>query len=314
MQSTTRKIVIGIILAILVHLIIITFLFMNITFKGIFLSQPPPDEHANELKKDWAARQPPPVIFYDEPDEKAPIDQKDLTNDEIVPEIESATSTPTHIENTTTQEAPRPEPFEHMPQQTITEAMLKLNEPLEETPEKIIEKPRVPEKTKPATPPAQQKKAAQQAKRRIRLEDITQSFMEKMGNIPTGTLFMQGAVDNLPPDKQIIFERYRQKVGAIIDQVYKEHPLPISHLPSGLSVQLYLALDKTGRFKDIRITHSSGIAAIDDFCLSVYARASQQFPPIPESLDESLFKGVIRLQSYQRKAGERHSGNWFLFQ
>ena len=278
------------------HLAILSLLFIHINtkIKELPSSVKNPENQIDELKKDWAARQP-PVIFYDEPEEIAQEQQ-------LEPEIQTADAPPAqHI----IKEVAEPQEEVH-------------NEPIQETKSTIIE--RIIEKAAEKVTKVEEKKevkktaAAPPAKRKINLADIAHSFMEKMDNIPMGTLFMQGAADKLPPDKQISFERYRQKVGAIIEQVYNAHPFPINNLPVGTAVQMYLALDKSGRFKDIHVSQASGIPAVDDYCMFIYTEASKQFPPIPDSLEESLFKGYIRLYSYRAKPGEKTRGNWFLFQ
>lgn len=314
-MNTTDKKYASVVIVLLIHAALLTLLFVRLMMSGNKnLSDPviPIDPETLELKKEWAARKAPaPTIFYD-PEEHV---ESTTATDEHTELAQAQIPEPT-MQDFVEQREPEPQAQEQKQQEQSTQLVLEGAPKLQELPvKKEHTQPPVQQKAPPTQvkKPVAVKRAPPAQKQGLKLADLTHMFMEKMDHIPTGELFMQGDVSKMPPDHQIIFERYRTKVGAIIDSVRREYPCPM-RLPAGLSVQLYLALNKAGKFKDIHITQSSRFEGVDDYLLFIYQEASKQFPPIPECLDEKLFKGYIRLYSYEARQGEKITqGNWFGF-
>lgn len=327
LQMNKKKYAI-LILALLLHIILLILLFARITLLLFPHSQTNGqdfDQEAQELKKDWAARKnEAPVVFFDEPDEP----KNETTAEPVVHDDHEITQMNNEDETPQEQESPVQETHEIITQMAKQDASKVAQQ------EKQFLAPE-PREVEQALPPKQEEKKVQKLqepvtkkiapqkqpikqttkndkKPGLKLADLTYMYMEKMDNIPNGQLFMQGDTSKLPPDHQIIFERYRTKVNLIIDRIRSAHPCPV-HIPAGLSVQLHLALNNAGKFKDIHITQSSQFPGIDDYLLFIYQEASKEFPPIPACLDEKLFKGYVRLNSYQPRPGEKIQGNWFGF-
>ena len=44
---------------------------------------------------------------------------------------------------------------------------------------------------------------------------------------------------------------------------------------------MYLALQRSGDIQSVRIAHSSGVPAVDDFMVFAFKDAGPSFPPVP---------------------------------
>lgn len=294
------------VLALCIHLILLAFLFLP-QFEPLMFSFPKSRyEHEfptldSELKKDWAARQTPaPTIFMDDHEQQA----------EDVPDDANQTPAVQPVDEPTVDDLPI-----HEKEILVEQPTTPVDDSATTTQKAIVEPKespaaQAPSRTQVAQPSRKPRK--RQLKKKINLADITDSFMQRMHNIPVGQLFMQGNVANMPPDKQIIFERYRTKLGAIVAQVVSEHPYPLQSIPQA-QLHMYLEMDRSGRFTDLHLVQSCGVQAADDYALFIYSQASKRFPPIPESLDSALFKGILRLSYYTPKPGERQNKNLFIF-
>lgn len=314
MQATLKeKKYIVLALAVIVHALLFAFLFLPTLQPPAFLfpvrtkTEHPlhtyPDlPDTAELKKDWAARQAPaPTVFYDDP--QAETLQDEQHTDTQTDEVQDLTPEELKLDQEPLQEAPPlPLPNSQAKPDTVTTHAI---EEIKESPKKKVSLTK-----KQALP--QKKPRRAKNNNQLKLADLAQSFMEKMNGVPVGQLFMQGNTLNMPPDKQIIFERYRTKVGTIIAQVLSEHPFPLQAIPTA-QLHIYLELNREGRFSDLHMVQSSGNDAADNYALFIYSEASKRFPPIPESLDLQLFKGVLRLSYYKQKPGDRQNKNLFLF-
>lgn len=321
-SANQRKIII-ILIAACIHLLLLALLFLPTIEKNFKTLLPPPFNHpeqtSNELKKDWAARQAPaPVVFHDEQLQQPSIEQEFDQTAPIAPEEQKEQRVQKTEENST---QAMQQSASEQEQQEIQEELAQITEQIEPIQIKEVEKPIIKDikqtKQHVTQKPVHKVQTAQPStkKRKLNLADITNAFMEKIDNIPMGNLFMQGDISKMPPDKQIIFERYRTKVSTIIAQVCKEYPCPLNNIPNNLCVQLYLALERSGTFKDLHVAQSSGVTAADDYCIFIYKEANKRFPPIPDCLEESLFKGYLKLYYYTPKPGEKMaSGNLFMFQ
>lgn len=296
-RSEQTKWYVILVMALLIHLLLFGLLFIRVVQKKLFASA---HDYTQQPASDWAARKA-PVVFTELSEEEQPAQQQ--VQQTAQPRINGMAQAPERIEEESSPEKEQPEGTEHedapahSPRERLAEDMNLPSAP----PTTIDEKPR-PKRVK-----KQPKKTSRGAP--LKLADITRMYMEQVGDVPVGDFFMAGNPHNLPPDKQIIFERYRNKLGAIIDQHYRSRPFHFQ-VPLGTSIKLYLALDKSGTFKEVSVMKSSGFAAIDKYCVSLYKEASEQFPPLPDSLDESMFRGSIILV-YQQGTTR---ANWMQFQ
>ncbi len=271
-----------------------------------------------EIPDTWAKRDA-PIRFVDfNESEKETNNQQEASSEaQMQNSVEKMIVEPTSIapeiednQETTTQES-QELPQEETHQQSQNEALthgFAMN--VENKPEPIAkteEKKPITKEVRVKKRPAEKKPVPQ--RKLPKLEDLTDMFKMRMNQqAPVGDFFMQGNPHNLPPDQQIIFERYRSKLSAIIEQVKKENPMPCA-VPLGVMIKIYLSLAQTGRFKELKITHSTGYNSIDNYCMTIYKIASERFPPIPSCLKESMFKGTITLQSTQSP----QAGGWFCF-
>ena len=311
MQATTNyKKYLIITLALLLHLLILIILFVPESTRLLNLFPSTPDSIDSALKKDWAARQAPaPTVFYDPAQPEQPHETLAQTAQELQPDEQMNQA---HEIPATEQQATEDETTQEELQAPVIPA--EQISPKEMAPAAPEEKPRR-RKVARKRIKNQNARAHDQQARKLNLSDIAHFFKEKIQDIPMGNMFMQGDISKMPPDHQIIFERYRTKVGLIIENVVNQHPCPVSNVPQNSPLKLYLELERSGKFTDLRVVQSTGIPAADDYCLFVYHEASKQFPPIPDCLDEKLFRGYLRLYYYNARAGERVTrGNLFSFQ
>lgn len=308
-ESSSRKKYIILLLVCIFHALLLLF-FMTYFKKDNAIKIPDENNQDNDLRKDWAARIPPIIFYDDEPDHPPVVQQSDT---ELFTEQDEKQLISEIVEH-----EPLPEPESEklanasLPEDNASETKEKILQP-KESQRTAIEK--VEEATqreeKKSVQNKKEKKVVQKKaqKKKLNLAELTKMYNQQINNIPVGDMFLQGSTDRMPPDKQISFERYKSKLNQIIDDMYKIYGSEMGIVPSGLSIKIYVAMDKKGAFRELYLAQSSGYPLIDKCVLKIYREASDRFPPIPKGLDERLFKGFIVLYSTTRN----RSGHWLPF-
>ncbi len=299
---SSKKRYIIFILALLIHALLALILFMTFFEKKLDCLLPTHQNTDLDLKKDWAARLPAPILFYDMIDDQPSIAQKEQENSSAAPiekEIKEEIEQEEHV--VAHHQPDKLEAPEH-------------RFPAMEKPNTLIENVAINvDQEKKTAPRAQQQKARAKKvpsqKTTMTLADLTKMYKKQLQEVPIENMFLQGVPDKLPPDKQISFERYKTKINSIINDMYKIYRNEMGPVPPNLSVKVYVAMERKGIFKDLYLATSSGYPLIDKCVMKIYREASDRFPPIPKGLEEELFKGFIILQSGYRTSG----GNWLPF-
>ena len=300
-RYSSNKRYIVFILVLLIHVLIALILFMTFFEKKFDSLLPHHQDIDIDLKKDWAARLPAPILFYDMIDDQPSIAQNQQ-NEPIVARQEAKEKEEDEQEEVTiAHHEPAKEERQEQKQVPLIEKANILTEKMaiNVDQEKKAPKPKQ-QKTRPKKPQSQTMP--------LSLADLTKMYKKQIEEVPIENIFLQGAPDRLPPDKQISFERYKTKINSIINDMYKIYKNEMGIVPPNLSVKVYVAMERKGSFKDLYLATSSGYPLIDKCVMKIYQEAGDRFPPIPKGLEAELFKGFIILHS-----GYHTSGTWLPF-
>lgn len=302
---------IAVAIVLIIHISLACLLFMLWLDTKPILPSPEAENMMNELKKDWAARIP-PIIFYNATDDHPQPLAEELTHESGTPEVTKATHAPEQatdeqaeknllhanatatIDNFIESTPPAPLEEEKDTKEGQKIALEQLESVIQEN-KKLIK-----EQIKDQKITQVHKKQRPETKKQLSLADLAIMYQKNMKEIPVEHIFLQGAPDNLPPDKQISFEHYKSKLNKIIDDMHKIYSPELGSLPLGISIKLYAALGKDGNFKQLYIMSSTGYQKIDSCLMKIYKEAGDRFPPMPKGLEEELFQGAIVLHSTNR--------------
>jgi len=121
------------------------------------------------------------------------------------------------------------------------------------------------------------------------LSQLTHSMMNHLqkGN---HSVSMLGKKNGTPTDEQLKYERYLERLNQCLENSFiinaEKQPL---YTPSDSSITLYLALNKDGSIRHLKLVKSCGNHHIDYFVMHVLREASSSFPPVPHYLPHDPF-------------------------
>jgi hypothetical protein len=127
-----------------------------------------------------------------------------------------------------------------------------------------------------------------QAQKSLTMVQLLQGYLEQKGTGSDVGLKHKGSKKQ-PPDEQIKYERYAQKIHWCIQNAFKinKRTLSLPHAVRAL-MQLHIEFKDNGTVKKVQLITSSGSAILDQFMIDLVQYAGSSFPPIPNSFDKSL--------------------------
>ena len=123
-----------------------------------------------------------------------------------------------------------------------------------------------------------------QAQKKVTLADIARGFLAQQGTGSDSGLRTKGAKKQ-PPDEQIKYERYAQKIHWSVQNSFNIHrrKLLLSRAVHA-TIKVYLELQQTGLLNRARLVRASGVPELDEFILFLFKDAGKSFPPPPKFL------------------------------
>jgi len=276
---------IGLLASLILHLLILIS-FLYIKFDKINNTDKNYDNISRkQTKKDtikWAAHKAracqfgAPVIFKDEPEEtvKEKIDQADLTNQNILNTQQPMQST-------------KKEPLTQKQEESFPEKQKELLKTAVQLNKNTINK-YLPKYTKTKQPnqkssrQIQQQQPASSQQKPLTLAQLTKGFLEHIKDEGKHRITTIGQKGRTPTAEQLKHERYVEKLSWCLQNSFKinSDKFPTTD-PDKTIVKVYLALNKNGTVKELKIVESSGDRLLDQFVHYIFRDASSSFPPVP---------------------------------
>lgn len=127
-------------------------------------------------------------------------------------------------------------------------------------------------------------------KRPPTLAQLTHGFLHQPKDEGTCTVKMLGNKNKTPSTEQMKYEAYLQKLGWCLQNSFNinQNRLQSRESLEGIVI-IYLALNKDGMLKELRLAQSSGNIRLDQLVLFVVKDASSSFPPVPHYLPHDPF-------------------------
>lgn len=262
------------------------------------LRQEQPQQPKTTQQEEWAATKArasqfgAPVIFQEEHEQE-----------EEQPTTEPQQQQP---ETKTTEPAPQ----QDKPEQPEQEAKKEASPEPEEKQQKnglVQEKKEEPHPPKrmPPSQPAQQlnrpigfgkKSAAPLTKKMVSMADIANGFLHEMRHNGNHSVTMLGKEGAKVSEHQMKVERYTQRLNWYLQNSFKIHRSRQQQPQQPTTVDVFLALHRSGKIQNLRIVQSSGNRTLDDYTLFIFNDASSAFPPVPNYLPDEPFSITYRVE------------------
>ena len=143
----------------------------------------------------------------------------------------------------------------------------------------------------PAQPAHQTPPPAMPQKRKLTLADLAKGFLTHLKNEGQDALKMYGKKGAKATQEQLKLQRYVQKIVWQLENSMRIHRGRLK-ITRELETELYiyLALNRNGTLKELKLSKSSGIREIDNFYMFIFKDASTSFPPVPSYLPGNPLK------------------------
>jgi len=136
----------------------------------------------------------------------------------------------------------------------------------------------------------QQQRSASLQQKPLTLAQLTKGFLEHIKDEGKHRITTIGQEGQIPTAEQLKHERYIEKLSWCLQNSFKinNDKFPTTE-PDKTIVKVYLALNKNGTVKELKIVESSGDRLLDQFVHYIFRDASSSFPPVPHYFPQNPY-------------------------